>query len=317
MMKKMNKIYAILLLLLAVVTMSSCEKILNIDESEIAETMQINAYAVTGENFKLSLSGVKRIGSSMFIPTIDNAVVEIEVNGVEVKDINWNTDKTECSTPTYVCKEGDKINVKVTAPNYKTVRATTIVPTSPLDFEVLDTAKVYCVAPLVNQGSALVIDEYALDSVLTIKMKLYDKPNEKNYYRLVVKSVANKSQTIMTQVINEVFGSEDDLFADPYIVKSVNGWQPFFSNVFDDELFDGKDCTITVSSQLRNGYNKRVVIEYQLLSEDLYHYLKSVQVQKAAATDIYADPIIIYSNVIDGVGILGAYNFARQTIIVK
>ncbi|MFA7136482.1 MAG: DUF4249 family protein, partial [Bacteroidales bacterium] len=100
----------------------------------------------------------------------------------------------------------------------------------------------------------------------------------------------------------------DIIFKDEQLNKGYRGWPAYFSNIFSDHLFNGKDYEFIVESRLRKGDEgtNYIVVELQSITKELYYYLKSIMLYRITEQDAYTEPISIYSNIEDGWGILGA-----------
>lgn len=60
----------------------------------------------------------------------------------------------------------------------------------------------------------------------------------------------------------------------------------------------------------------RVIIELQSISKDLYYYIKSIDGANNITSGLFTEPVQVYSNINDGVGIWGMYASSVDTIKV-
>jgi len=152
------------------------------------------------------------------------------------------------------------------------------------------------------------------DTIMSITARLRDPAGEKNYYRLNVRSLGALSDSIY--YVNDLFTSYDIVFEDKNLSVSYNGWAAYFSNVFDDSIFDGTtyDFTIETRQRTSNYFRPYVVVNLQQISEDYYKYLKTLELYNCSANDIYAEPIRIHSNIKNGTGIFGSLTGTRYTL---
>ena len=166
-------------------------------------------------------------------------------------------------------------------------------------------------------------DIYGADTVMTIRAKIIDPGNERNFYRLLVRSVGasrvysgSYSAAFKRYLCVDEFKSNDLLFYDSDLVKPYGYIPANFSNVFDDELLNGKEYEITVESRMRgeSEITPYVILELQQLSPDLYYYLKDIEVFRISDFDLYTNPIQIWSNVKGGWGVLGAMTYDTHII---
>lgn len=314
---------------------SGCEKEIDFDGPKSEKGLSVFAVAVAGQPFKLRVSRSFTISThpdfeigkksyiglmdSMFRETalITDARVTVTVNGSVNYEMKFNNVQSDYS---YVCeyipKEGDRIDIKVSADGYKTVTSVTSVEEEP-KLEILSTEVVYRENGANNEG----LPDYEYDprvyfgddSVMIITMRISDPGELKNYYRLMVRGIAKCNHAWGGMVVqppgytmSDVFDSDDVLFYDIRLSKPFGQWKAGVSNVFDDKLIDGKDYVFTVESRRRWEEDAHVVVELQAISRDMYYFLKSYQLYRISATEIYTNPISLYCNIENGWGIFGS-----------
>lgn len=163
--------------------------------------------------------------------------------------------------------------------------------------------------------------------VLKTQISFKDPANEDNFYRLIVdqqygmyagdKSTPyDNSVPILLSSNNHItwFVSNDPLlntseeegFIDPY---SGNEY-----NIFSDEIINGKDYELSFElnfgNEIDTSYNEffHYNIQLQTISEEYYLYLQSYAKHKMVDGDFFSEPVIVYSNVLNGLGVFGAIN---------
>lgn len=93
-------------------------------------------------------------------------------------------------------------------------------------------------------------------------------------------------------------------------------------NRFNDELISGEDYTLSfwletqreVYTELGEYYIVYVIIEH--LSEELFKFYNSVEHHREAVDNPFAEPVPVFSNVVDGLGVFGseATSFTHVTV---
>ena len=174
-------------------------------------------------------------------------------------------------------------------------------------------------------GTAEFWDNLDSDTLANISIRIKNVPNEKQYYRLYVRSCLTithdkKPERIGYTMIQDTFSSQDPLLFDENVTASFGNVPKHFTPLFSNASFIGKDCTITVRSRLRSRadiYGKRFfIIELQTITPELYQYLKSYEYARVAKiNDYFSDPTMLYTNVIGGFGIFGGVNRSNSIII--
>lgn len=250
-----------------------------------------------------------------------------------VYDSIYHTYKSE-----YTPMQGDVVSIHVEAESspdnagnrikYDPAEATAKLPSLTPKIEVLNKevkfkAKEYIQVIDYGSDTTYISDYWGADTVMTMKVKIKDPGNEKNFYRLLVRSVGasrlysgSYSATFMTHICVDEFKSDDILFYDSALSKPYGFLPAYFSNVFDDELINGKEYEFTIESRMRrqSEITPYVILELQHLSPDLYYYLKDIEVFRISNFDLYDNPFQINSNVNGGWGVFGAMNY--NTLII-
>jgi hypothetical protein len=93
-----------------------------------------------------------------------------------------------------------------------------------------------------------------------------------------------------------------------------------FSEVFDDLNFEGRPHVLNDKISLSTSLNQKPVKANKLrvtlysISTATYRFFKSIDEQDFARGDYYSEPSKVFSNVKDGYGVFGAYNFNQKDI---
>ncbi|MBQ6038244.1 MAG: DUF4249 family protein [Bacteroidaceae bacterium] len=267
---------------------------------------------------------------------ITDAEVKVIVNGEQT----YTTSLTQ--TKGYVCgykpQPGDHIVVAVSAEGQE-LRAETAVPSKPkieiLNHEVIDQN------PYQDRNGLY----GGTDTIMRLTCRISDIGGEQ-YYRLRIRSEKkelysftdvynDKEEYTLSNYMQDVYFSDDELFYDTRLTTSMGGWATNFSTVFDNSLMRNGSYTFTVDSPkagntsgiirdwdwfainwktLGSDIPPRVMVELQAISPELYQYIKSVQLYRVTAEDVYAEPIKIFSNVQNGWGIFGALSYDRHFV---
>ncbi|NDW12910.1 DUF4249 domain-containing protein [Bacteroides sp. 214] len=305
----------------------SCERIIDFEGDKSLQGITINGLATTDTVFVAAISRAYLFTDVPPITYLDyweyeihpdtfyrnqtvlpNANVELTVNGADKYMMRYDPLHYNYRSD-YIPRTGDRLTLRVEAEELETVTAETTVP-SIQRLEVLDYETYYEKKILSNP-----LWDSGLDTVARITLRLTDPGNERNYYRLKVRNIGyDESVNGEILMFSDIYTSADVIFMDNRLTKSYGGWAAYFSNVFDDNLFNGKEYTFSVETRLRYGERKHCVIELQSITSDFYHYLKSVMLYRITDQDAYTESIQIHSNVKDGWGILGAIGTEKHIV---
>jgi hypothetical protein len=136
-------------------------------------------------------------------------------------------------------------------------------------------------------------------------------------------SVQRRYESIWTETDDKLLNPEDD--ADDFLFGSGNNK----FNLFTDELINGKSFKFSVRSNSYNieylRYNKELntdkgefsalEIKLHALSPEAYWYMKSLQQSDYSGDlDILTEPVPIYSNIKNGVGIFAGMSAYRYIV---
>ncbi len=318
--------------------MCSCEKILYYNDDDTVDELTINSIACADTVFSVSVSKVYNYWEMSMLPAMDywyyemnypygsepaytgdavlkNAHVSLVVNKDEHIPLEYDY-KTYSYRGDYIPKERDELKLSIEADGYAPVEAQVQIPKHS-KIEVVSCEKKYSKYPIPSLSN-IITDWSFIDSVAIITLKINDPGAERNYYRLKVRA-ANESFYMgdgYSYAVTDIFTSDDIIFKDDQLYKDYKGWPAGFSNIFTDDIFDGEEYVFTVESRLRSGNlnNPYVVVELQSITKELYYYLKSTMLYRITEQDAYTEPIIIASNVKNGLGIFGAVSSDRHVI---
>lgn len=270
---------------------------------------------------------------------IFDAEVRAVVNGQQTYNLTLADDSLG-----YLCdyrpKVGDHIEVLA-----GDVHVETTVPPSP-QIEILN-HEVLAENPYryVEGGT-----RYETDSIMRITCRI-PATSTVQYYRLRVRGERKiTTATIWSSPFSmdstkyayysmqDIYFSEDDLFSDNRLTEGFGGWPAYFSDVFDHTKMGNGNYTFTIDSpkppassvayDLQSGFISiamieqldepdvpaRVMVELQAISPEFYHYLKSVELYRVTKSDVFSEPVQIYSNVQNGWGIFGALSYVRHFV---
>lgn len=328
-----------ILISLLFLALSSCEKNIDFNHGDtLIEGVTINALAVGDTVFIASISKaypfyrMKAMEGDLFwiyegmqmeqyddffrdSALIRDAYVQLVVNDTQRYKMNYDAD-TYTYKSTYIPKGGDNVMISVEAFDFPIAKSKIQIP-YPQSIEVVSCEKIY--SPnngMVAEGN--MYDYMGKDTIARITLKIVDPGNVQNYYRLKVRGYALSyySDSSIAYMHNDIYTSADVIFKDEQLLKGYRGWPAYFSNVFSDQLFNGRDYEFVIESRLRMGElgTNYAVVELQSITKELYYYLKSTMLYRITNQDAYTEPINIYSNVDNGWGIFGGVNSYRHII---
>jgi hypothetical protein len=178
---------------------------------------------------------------------------------------------------------GKVYTLKVSAPNYPSVTATSSIP-----------------EPVTIQKAVFKDGSQGISYSVTFQ----DLTAQKDYYE--IGSVAyldaqGKYETFQYANSDDISIKENEILA--YILND-----PESRNQFSDDRFDGQPYTIDFGGGRFDVYAYFARLFH--LSADLYKYKESIRIYQRNASRPFAEPSRIYSNIEGGVGIFAGYSFS-------
>lgn len=333
--------YIILALGVVVAMLTSCEKELDFNGSEdaieaigitvlaspdttleaiVARTVpftEISAYDYDIRKNPNAEEFIKEMFKTSLV--LETATVSYSVNGSTPLPMHYSQDSHNYRCD-YRPKVGDVIEVFASDSSYPSATAKFTVPDAPSGYVEIVSGSKYKQDKTIDQLETGRTDGGS-DTVADVRLRLKGIDTSK-YYRLVVRSTTEKEEN--GQIVwdtNECFHSSDLIFKDIRLMKPRHGWYSNFSNVFGGGVVNAEEYECVITTRLRWGdVGKRIVeVELQTISEDLYHYLKSVMLYEVYAQmslDEQTEAVQIFSNIDGGYGIAGALvRSPRQRIV--
>ena len=327
----MTKIYALLLLSLAVVITVACENEIPFNPKanppKLIMNALINADSLHNTLF-LNMSGQNQLGD------VTDATVEVRVNGQLTETAQLLPKESEYEIGkrfriSTAFHPGDAVRIDATtADGHHHAWAEVVVP-QPIAIEKWDTTTAYF-----RRGSFQV--EY-----LRYKITFTDRPKESNYYRLIADHQTNiyeqfaegKEKLLSTNWNTAMISREDVVLTDGRPSTSAEDTGLFekednIYGIFDDSRFRDTSYTMTIyvsKSQYRSSpypilrFEVNTYLRLISITETEFRYLKALNI---IDSDVYdetiMEPIKYASNVNDGLGIVSINAGTSQKInIVK
>lgn len=250
-------------------------------------------------------------------PPQTEPVVTFSVNGIDMGRLAMTTDIPGEFKSDYRPRAGDQVTIRAYDPSEPamTVEASATMPPE-IKFDLLSMRKAFRVKSAKDER-----DFYA-DSMARITIRINDRPDEKNYYRIKVREVyKGRTDVWMRQfLIDDIFECDDPIMSECPKGDDLQA-DGYTSTVFSDRTFDGSSKTLTLTKQLtRDRYNpfgenyKWLVVEVEEITEDLFKYIISTRNYNLSDLSVFSELVTVHSNTSTGVGIVGALSYDRRII---
>jgi hypothetical protein len=268
-------------LFILAVLFSSCQKIVEIDLTQQEQKQVVNCLFTSGEPIDLSVAQttIIQLDSVEYIDGLNIVLYEND-------SLKWTGNNSEDGNykVSYWPKSGRVYRVVVENQNGQTLSA---IETVPADIEIQQATNRY---PVYTNQYDIQFGK--------ITVSFNDDPDRKNYYELVILDENNR-------LVNTFHVSSPVITVD-----NENDPNPPGSLLFTDELFSGQTLTLEIFSE-----SSSPTIVLKNVSRNYYEYRKSIishlYNQNVERDDVYnlfkGDPVELYSNVQNGLGIFAAY----------
>ena len=303
-------------LLLCAILATSCENQIDIDikpaPTQLIIHAQMNADSTNNRIF-LNLSDPVKLKE------VTDGVIEIRINGVLSEKPQpilpvENRPAANSYLVTSAFRPGDVVRVDAcTADGQHKAWAEVVVPQPAFIKEAIDT-----------MTTSIRYNDFYYPNAMRYRFSIKDRPNEQNYYRLILEqhgtAYLTEGETVPLQgsgtkmVINE-----DVVLTDGY--PNINTDAGMFDQpsniyaIFNDKLFANSNYTMTVyllEQRFSHPSDYRIKLWWQVdtyirvlsISETEFHYLKTLNTIDSGALDETMEPIKFASNVNDGLGVV-------------
>ena len=296
-MKKLISIIAILFLL------GSCEKSIDFNGQKTDPITIVNGLLNPDSIFRVSVTKSKHITDTNPIPKVTNARVEVYQGNSLLEELNHTGQGiyTGFSKPVV----GELYTLKLTN-----------------DKDALETQATIPLPVVIDEVTASSNNNVNAENMFELSLTFTDPPQIENYYRITI----HHDQLGDSDQASSLYLSSNDL-----IIRSVFGQDDGLDNtpdneylIFNDRLIDGKNYKLQLSfsdSEFYEGYddqNSNYYKNYKLrlhsISKDFYLYLKSRNLESWVADDPFSEPVPVFSNIIGGGGVLGAYSTSFSSV---
>ena len=274
------------LMLSVLIFLTSCEGDFKHDLKIDGYTQQlvVNCTFTNDSTWKLNVSKTAGILDDESWEPVNDAIVTI-TNKNETTFVLNNNDKGCYSfEQAPVCNE--LYDLRINIPGYKTIEASDYLP-SPVFVE-----------------SVSFKDSVAFDEELCLSesvLSFNDNETETNYYQIIFYQVDDNNRRVSLLTSTDDISAENS--ANNSVTNSVTYWDYIVEN---DVFFNGGNHKIAFRFS-KVFPEKDVYVELRSLSADLHEYVLTYIKYLMNTGDPFVEPISVYSNVVNGLGIFGGY----------
>ena len=286
----------VFLLILLVI---SCETIVDVELPKQEPSIVVNSICNPDKPWELNVSLSKGILDDGKIEILNKAKIEILDNGNPVSTFNHYSNGTYKSLGAKP-KTNVEYKLQVTSDKYGTVTSNCLIP---------EAVKIESIS------ADTVLNKYG-NKELELSITFTDTPNKENFYSLSIIHFGKEKYDRYPIY----FTSRDLLIKDEE--NSFEGTDKTFRGdeaFFDDSIIDGDKYKLKVLvgiHGIRYDETDRNKFEVVLnsLTKDYILYLKSKKLQRETRDNPFAEPVIVYSNIKNGLGIFAGYSSSKYLV---
>lgn len=289
------KIIQLLLPVVFILLITSCQKTVSIDVGQIKPRLVVNSILDKDSLIRVQLSKSKSMMDSLqSIDKINDASIKIFEDNILLQILTKGINGLYSST--IKPKVASDYRLEIDNTIFGHVEATTLIPTIPNPISVVQTTEL-------TPGSA--------PQYIKFKIGIHDEGISPDYYYLrafLIKKGflpgANSKYVMACHI-----GSDDNIVV--VDDKTLNGI------MFEDGAYVKSNYELIVYTNYRISADFNLWFELSSITADYYKYLVSSVMQNNAGNNPFAEPVIIKSNIQNGTGIFGAKNsvFIKATTL--
>jgi len=276
----------------------SCEKEIELKQDDIKSRIVVNSIFSANDTVIVHLSESRNIlyNNGGTLPNIEDATVKLYNDDIEFGTlIHQSEGFYTLNSPFPV--EGQTYELKVTHSKFDNVTTKSICPKS-ITISSVDTTRQGEIMKynFSIQDDGLQENYYSIQFITTLVYKNEITPgNFKN-------DTVTVNNTICTRDINA------ELEQDP------NGLSCDQEILYTDKNFNGQSYTFNIEQSILPEAIKSTII-VRNISADLFKYKKTLQLYKANQDNPFGEPVQVYSNIKDGLGIFSGYSISKKIIL--
>tara|TARA_R110001592_G_scaffold108704_3_gene303652 strand:- start:26597 stop:27523 length:927 start_codon:yes stop_codon:yes gene_type:complete len=293
--------YFLLIFIVGGLFISSCENTVDIDIPFEKPQVTLNSTLIHNTFPKVRLTFSRHIlDNNWEFEPITTAEVKLTADGQSFY-LDYNEESGEYISLDNMVMGGKEYTVEANVEGYAIISASANVPNQ------------VPIKDLIYNGKAQV-DAYSTSDDITL---VFDDPVGENHYE--ISAYYYRQDTYIDQFGNEVYYSDNQpIYLQP---KNPTYETDFFSNggiLIDDKLFEGKEAKIDFFTsgnymELDNGGEVHFVLK--VVSPGYYYFRSTSALQDWNEGDPFAQPVQVFSNIDNGIGIFMTGNVSSKKVI--
>jgi len=283
-------------LLSIVLFLAACELTVVVDLPEQEPKLVINSLYSKDSTWVVNLTLSKGMyDTSWTYQPVSNAQVRLFKDGNWLQDLSYDAVAQAYTSNNNLPEPGAAYRLEVTAPGFSgTISADDTLPQT-VPIHSLEFQR----------------DAWQKNGKFMSDLKIrFQDPAGWQYYALELYALDTLGGNVW---LSPCFTSDDPVFNQGSIGGPVAGNDNEYCErvYFSDQLIGGKDYTLKISINSENlEYSQFIVVVLYSLSRNYYYYNISRDLQFDTKYNPFAEPVMVFSNIQNGLGIFGGYSLS-------
>lgn len=282
--------------------MTSCEKEIELKQSEIDPRIVVNSIFTANDTIWIELSESRNVLFEGAMPTITDAALKLtDSNGAVLGDFIHQSDGNYYLS-TVLPIAGNRYGITASKAGFESVSAFSSAP------------------ELINVTSIDTVSKADI-SEMEFTINFTDNAAEKNYYSISITGYYGYEDEFGEIVYweNNYFSTKEFYVVNGGAGIGEDGTKNDTEFYFPDDLIDGDNISFksTIYFPAANEYPVYFIVKVASLSEDLYKYKVTYANYLNTQGSPFAEPVRVYSNIENGFGIFGGSSIASDTLFIE
>jgi len=290
-----------------ILILNACRKKLDIEIPKGQEHIVVNGITTNDSLIEINISKSQDILNNDSIENITNASVKLYEGENFIENLTHLTKGNYISS--FTPQIGNQYKILISSGELKPVNA---------KMQLYEPTQIVSIDTTIdvienNYDFGYSSKEYKIH----YKIKLNDNANKNNYYFLAL-SATNPRYDYETDPPSIIGYFEENTYYDSndIIFNNANEFTlgGMFGLAFNDEMFNGQQYSIDISTShyfdrpySKDAENLQVKVKLLSISEDIYRYIVSYNLNQETEYDPFAQPVQVFTNIENGLGLFSGY----------
>lgn len=297
-------------ILVTIFFISACEKEIDIDIPDRERKIVVNSTFTTDQTLTVNLSKTLSIIDRAAVVFLDDASIKLYQEGEFIEDLEFINNGNYISSNNLSASTNYTIEV---TRNGNVATATNHIPT-PIEILSLDTSRV----------------TFFGEKYFELEVEFKDNGQEDNFYMFTLDNFKSEVYEYIDEFGNTI--SDTSYYSDSYFESDdiiIENWLYLEGKeyiMFTDNLISGNTYKLTVRFYLDSygfdydfvgNLDQMMIIAHLFsVSEAYYQYFKTYSMHRNAIENAFAEPVQVYSNVENGLGVFAGFSLDSDSIAV-